>query len=229
MGKKREFSKPKVPAYLVSFGDMMTILLTFFILLCTYATTKTSGFVSDGVGSFRMAIQQLGMPAFLMSDREVVRFDQDRIKYRTKERENEGDRDQDTRRISDEREQFRIAKVKPLKIGQELRIEVSIRFRPGTAELSPGHDETLRAIAGIVASSGRHAEILGHADREHLAPLDRLRLAMRRSTRIVSLLHEDHGAPTTKITAGAAAGSRIGEGDSPPDGDITLRVYRPGD
>jgi len=229
MGKKREFSKPKVPAYLVSFGDMMTILLTFFILLCTYATTKTSGFVSDGVGSFRQAIQELGMPAFLMSDRQIVKLQQDRIKYRSKEREDEGDRDQDTRRISDEREQFRIARVTPLKIGEELTIELSLRFRPGTAELPAGHEETLRAISGIVATSGRRVEVRGYADRERLEPMDRLRLAMRRAATIVAQLQNEYGAPPSEITAGAAAGSRIGEGDSPPDGDITLRVYRPGD
>ncbi len=229
MGKKREFSKPRVPAYLVSFGDMMTILLTFFILLCTYATAKTSGFVSDGVGSFQRAIEQMGMPAFLMSDRQVVNLDADRIRYRSKKREDQGERTQDTRRISDEREQFRRAKVKPLKIGEELRLEVSIRFLPGTAELAPGHDETLRSISGLVAAPGRNVEVLGHADREHLAALDRVRLAMRRAAKIVALLTEEHGAAATQIAAGAAAGTRMGEGDSPPDGDITLRVHRPGE
>ena len=67
--KERDDSGPKVPAYLVSFGDMMTILLTFFILLCTYATQRKSGFVADGIGSFRLAIEALGLPGFLSSDR----------------------------------------------------------------------------------------------------------------------------------------------------------------
>jgi hypothetical protein len=224
--KKADFGAPKVPAYLVSFGDMMTILLTFFILLCTYAKEKQHGFISDGIGSFRLAIEALGLPGFLTSDRYPVDLGRDRIRYQTRDRGEQGG-DPDPMRVDDELETLARAGVSDLALDAQVRIGLPIRFAPGTDTLLPGSEGILRHIAGLVDADGRCVEIIGHADREALAPTARDRLALRRAARIVTLLHEEYDAPCPGLTAATASRSRAEDGGSIPDGDITLRLHRP--
>jgi hypothetical protein len=47
---------------LVSFGDTMTTLLAFFIVLCSLAEEQTGADLYSGTGSFVQAIQGLGLP-----------------------------------------------------------------------------------------------------------------------------------------------------------------------
>ncbi len=58
--------KPDEPgpskAYLVSFGDTMTTLLAFFIVLCSLAEDQTGANLHNGTGSFVRALDGLGLP-----------------------------------------------------------------------------------------------------------------------------------------------------------------------
>lgn len=66
--KKRIPSKPS-KAYLVSFGDTMTALLAFFIVLNSLATEQTGAKLYDGTGSFVEAFSNSGAPGPIASDR----------------------------------------------------------------------------------------------------------------------------------------------------------------
>mgnify|MGYP003893219015 CR=1 FL=1 len=79
--KKRGFSKPKVPAYLVSFGDMMTILLTFFILLVSMSSTQEVGLVAKGVGSFVVATRSFGLPGIMSEEQEASIYENVRRRF----------------------------------------------------------------------------------------------------------------------------------------------------
>lgn len=61
--KKRAPSKPS-QAYLVSFGDTMTALLAFFIVLNSLAQEQTGANLYTGTGSFSSAIRGLGVPGW---------------------------------------------------------------------------------------------------------------------------------------------------------------------
>ena len=63
--KPPENEKPGVPAYMVSFGDMITLLLTFFILLVALADTQTAGLVGAGKGPLVQHLNAKGEPAIL--------------------------------------------------------------------------------------------------------------------------------------------------------------------
>jgi outer membrane protein OmpA-like peptidoglycan-associated protein len=52
MSDHDEPSGPGVPPWLISFGDMMTLFLCFFIILVTMAPKPESGFVAAGLGEF---------------------------------------------------------------------------------------------------------------------------------------------------------------------------------
>ncbi|MCR9119860.1 MAG: hypothetical protein NXI22_23235 [bacterium] len=60
--KEREPDKPPSKAYLVSFGDTMTTLLAFFIVLNSLAEEQTGANLHAGTGSFVQALQSGGLP-----------------------------------------------------------------------------------------------------------------------------------------------------------------------
>lgn len=62
---------PKKPskAYLVSFGDTMTALLAFFIVLNSLAKDQTGANMHTGTGSFVQAMKSIGIPGNKPGDR----------------------------------------------------------------------------------------------------------------------------------------------------------------
>jgi len=65
--KKKPPSKPS-NAYLISFGDTMTAMLAFFIVLNTLAEEQTGANLHAGTGSFVTAINSMGLPGRFSSD-----------------------------------------------------------------------------------------------------------------------------------------------------------------
>jgi len=70
--KKKEPSKPPSKAYLVSFGDTMTALLAFFIVLNSFAKEQTGANMYTGTGSFVNAAKSIGVPGSAPGDRTSV-------------------------------------------------------------------------------------------------------------------------------------------------------------
>ena len=52
---------PKVPAYIVTFSDMVTLLLTFFVMLLSLANVQDPELFGRGRGAFLQSLQYLGL------------------------------------------------------------------------------------------------------------------------------------------------------------------------
>ncbi len=63
--KHEEHAHHGPPPWLISFGDMMTLFLCFFIILVTMAKTQDAGLVARGLGPFVVALESKGMDAAL--------------------------------------------------------------------------------------------------------------------------------------------------------------------
>lgn len=61
MRKRKPPSKPS-KSYMISFGDTMTAMLAFFIVLNTLAKEQTGANLHTGTGSFIAAISSMGLP-----------------------------------------------------------------------------------------------------------------------------------------------------------------------
>ena len=81
MGEFKPAPKAAPPAYMVSFCDMMTLILTFFILLVSMAKEQQAGLLASGVGSFIVAVKSHGMNGILSGQEEADVFEHVRRKF----------------------------------------------------------------------------------------------------------------------------------------------------
>ena len=71
---------PKVPAYIVTFSDMTTLLLTFFVMLLSLASVQDPELVGKGRDSFSFSIRSLGL-GMLLGRKPKPDFGNVKIKY----------------------------------------------------------------------------------------------------------------------------------------------------
>jgi chemotaxis protein MotB len=68
--KKHEHDHgPGTPPWLISFGDLMTLFLCFFIMLVTMAKTQDAGLMANGLGPFIASLRLRGMDGALDDSR----------------------------------------------------------------------------------------------------------------------------------------------------------------
>ena len=75
-----EESSAKVPAYIVTFSDMVTLLLTFFVMLLSLATMQDPELFNIGRDSFVESIRNLGL-GMLLGKKETPDFGEVKINY----------------------------------------------------------------------------------------------------------------------------------------------------
>lgn len=73
---------PKVPGYIVTFSDMVTLLLTFFVLLLTIAETRDPILFEKGRDSFIESLRYVGL-GMLFGRSHVPHLGNRKIKYST--------------------------------------------------------------------------------------------------------------------------------------------------
>ncbi len=71
---------PKIPGYIVTFSDMVTLLLTFFVMLLSLAEVPDDGLFYAGRESFLLSIRRLGLGVFA-GKKPGVNFGHVKIKY----------------------------------------------------------------------------------------------------------------------------------------------------
>ncbi|MHC4561689.1 MAG: flagellar motor protein MotB [Planctomycetota bacterium] len=78
MAKKKKIQGdgegPNVPTWIVSFSDMITLLLSFFVLLQTCTRVRSEELFLVGQGSFRAAVRGLGIPTWLLGRRSLPKL-----------------------------------------------------------------------------------------------------------------------------------------------------------
>ena len=71
---------PKVPAYIVTFSDMVTLLLTFFVMLLSLSQIQDEELFHSGRESFLRSIRTLGL-GMLYGRKQKPNFGNTKIKY----------------------------------------------------------------------------------------------------------------------------------------------------
>jgi len=101
--KKSDDASNAVPAYIVTFSDMVTLLLTFFVLLLSLAEDQDESRFARGQDSFKRAIADFGMSGILFNKDVGSQFEHPKIKYKI----DKGDDEPEDRSIDLATEVFR--------------------------------------------------------------------------------------------------------------------------
>ena len=134
-----EEEKQKVPAYIVTFSDMVTLLLTFFVLLLTLANVQDPELFNQGRDSFFRSIRYCGLGNLLGSPSSID-FGAPKTKHRTSDPNTSDDRTLDEyrdqlRRIFDNLNKTMTTLPSQL-VGQRLDFSITnVRFGAGQARL----------------------------------------------------------------------------------------------
>jgi len=158
--KKAEEQPAGPPAYIMTFSDMMTLLLAFFILLQIFSTRRDPELFARGKGSFMRAIETFGLDGLLVGDPHRLRLKASRPTYRV-EGPQEGEKvdrvtDAEAERIAEMIDKLRESfKMNPIidKSNKPLLFATPVRFAPGKSKLSRRDRTHLDALWRDIASS----------------------------------------------------------------------------
>jgi len=155
--RRREEEPPPAgaPAWMVTYGDMMTLLMTFFVLIVSFSEIKVER-VMEALASFRAYLggrfeEMVAPPGDLPSTRPEIL-----------PRPSEGG---EKVASVESFESIRGPNVRVESISEGIRITIGgkILFDEGSAELKPGAEEKLVQVAAIVKGYRNKINITGHA------------------------------------------------------------------
>ena len=196
MSPYREEPKAGPPSYMVSFSDMMTLILTFFILLVSLSHKQSFGLLADGVGSFRIALESHGVNGLLEeSDRKAI-FENQRRLFNLPARPED-----QSKHLDEDASEFEVLKaesVEALLPHDELAFPAVSAFSDGSTEIS---EATRRYVTTLVESlrpaRGQLLVLEGHA------PVGDRLLAWRRADALRTHLITEHGFEPDRVEARA--------------------------
>jgi len=196
---------------MVSFGDMMTLILTFFILLVSLSKEQKVGLVAKGVGSFMIALRSFGLPGVLDESEEASIFEGVRRRFNVPEEENPDKRADIIVDVSN-MEVVRASMSKALAPhGEQNQPSVAV-FAPDSASLSSSTMRYLDMLAVTLRPGpGEVLQLEGHAlDAGVNHHGDNRWLAFERARTVAEYLIEEHEYPRARVDVRAWA-AEIGD------------------
>jgi outer membrane protein OmpA-like peptidoglycan-associated protein len=152
---------------MLSFADMMTNLLCFFILLAAFAQKQEGLLLEDGLGSIQRALLSIGLPGAMEGRRNPVQFNAGRVVYRSAASINTKTLvEADGRILDSNRDTLRRVIVETLGQKGAATLPLPLLFEADTAELSEGHRAFLDEVAKYLASGKFRIRLDGYAFEE---------------------------------------------------------------
>ncbi len=216
MGKKEKpdvIVKEGAPAWMVSFSDLNTLLLTFFILLLVFAKQRQYGLIDSGLGSFQKAFVSNGLNGIFRGRTFPILLEDARAHFKDEERQGklleERDRGDEVGLGKDAE-----GRRTPGEAGKSIDLPLAGPFPPGSAVLPMALRRELARLAGRLRGEYRLvlAATAGAGEGRELRPD---RLALKRALAAARELH-GLGVPWErmevegKVVRGGTEGSGMG-------------------
>lgn len=159
MAKKKQQCGEGVPEWVVTYGDMMSLLLTFFILLAAFSELKKEDEYREVAQSIKEAFGYRGGAGNLMIDDPPLRsiieeLDKLSLELRNKSKVSQSDI---------EGMEGRDVSVRKVQEGLMFTIGGHLTFAPESAELMDSAKEPLRHVADLLRGRTNKIMIRGHA------------------------------------------------------------------
>lgn len=220
MGRKKAEDEPKAgaPEWMATYGDMMTLLLCFFVLLFSFATLDVQKFKAIAVSmNGSLGVLDSGMtlsmeplinsfPADSPSE-EIEEFN--KLYEEMNEYIEENNLESSIVLMLDER-------------GLLVRFMDNVLFDSGKADLTPKASEIIDKVAEIIRQNDKNVRIEGHTDN---VPINTFRfpsnweLSTTRAVNVVKYLIEECGIESKRMSAS-------GYSDQHPIDDNTTQIGR---
>jgi chemotaxis protein MotB len=217
---KCEECVPGLPAWMATFSDLVTLLLTFFVLLLSFAKTESAKYEA-ALGSIRNAfggnvlkhgeVIQRGKspddsPTMIESQQPIKPFP---IDFLTMEglldkREINRESDETLKQARESLAEFDLAEnadVYEMSEGIKVVIKDKIYFEKGSIEIKDLNVEVYKKILKLMATNKWTIFVMGHASRGEVGPggLDAFDLSSRRAAAAAKSLRT-RGVPAEKVT-----------------------------
>lgn len=186
---------PSAPFWMVTYSDMVTLLLTFFVMLLAMATFEEVGRVEAVFESIRMALGVDGRNTMLVGEDEETA-------HQVRELQPEENlepvmsrlREELSRHVSD-------SMVKMTQTRTEIRVALDDRvlFAPGSTKLHPAAYSMLSDLSRVLADDPVHVKIEGHTDATGDARTNWELSALRAVSVVVAM--QEKGMPGEKLEA----------------------------
>ncbi len=185
---KKPEEKKGPPAFLCSYADMITNILTFFILLYSYSDERNLGSLQQRVEAFDDSIRSFGLPG-LMGSRQTIKIENNVIKVPIKKspaiKENTSLEWKKNLEILSEIE---IEKFQP---ENSITILLPIPFEKQKALLSKKQKDYLKPLISSLAAQKGTINIKGYAEEEFASQNANLKLAFSRALNTMEFLQTD--------------------------------------
>ncbi len=206
MEPMQEECKEGAPEWVVTFGDMMSLLLCFFVLLLSFSTMETerfkiiAGYIREAFG-VQLEYHYTEIPSG--NTVVTVEFNPPVPGKATV-----------VKKINDiirELELDNLVEATPDEAGVRIRLDGALVFPPGSAELSPDAIPFLQHVARIIEESYADVVVEGHTDNAPMhSPIfpSNWELSAARAAAVVRFF-ESRGIPGFRLQA-------VGYGDTRP-------------
>jgi chemotaxis protein MotB len=231
MPKKKEPPKAEVPEWVLTFGDLMSLLLCFFILLAAFSEIKKPREYQDVVESINDA---LGAAGGMGLAHILERVDNSMVTYKD-ERAKRDDSDRSTDQNVDANVPGKESQVNIVQEGARHAVGASIIFEAGSYEISKRDQDLIRTqIAPKIRGLNYICPVVGHAwgVEEKKSGLGYDELAYKRAQAIKDFLVREGGVDPTILRVESAGntepielGSSSGQGG---DSNRRVQVYQTG-
>jgi flagellar motor protein MotB len=158
---------PSAPLWMLSFADMMTNLLCFFILLSAFAQKQEGVLLEDGLGSIRQALLATKLPGAVDGRKNPLQFNAGKVVARTAGAVNAKTLVEADGRILDaNRDTLRKIVAESLAAQGASTLPMPLLFEADATALSPGHAAFLDEVAKYLAAGRYRIRVDGYAFEE---------------------------------------------------------------
>lgn len=231
MPEKKEAPKAEVPEWVLTFGDLMSLLLCFFILLAAFSEIKKPREYQDVIESINEA---MGASGGMGLAHILERIDNSMVTNKD-ERAQRDDNKRSTDQNVDPNVPGKETQVSIVQEGARHAIGASIVFEAGSYELSKRDQDLIRTqIAPKIRGLNYICPIVGHAwgVEEKRSGLGFDELAYKRAQAVKDFLVREGGVDPTILRVESAGnaepvelGSSSGEGG---DSNRRVQIYQTG-